>query len=364
MKVVLMTVHMADSARKVNFHFWVEQLLKMGMDVDFVTVGFSHITKYKRNARQFPPPYNSWVQLDGKLRKFVWRPYIHPFSLGNKFLDFLISPIVSKYPYLMPKQLIEGISNADLFIIENGAGLLLVPRLKRLHPNAKIVYSVCDRIETLGYHPLIVETEKKVLPLFDLIRVPSEAMLNDYDAKYNVKLIPQGLDKSTFDKIRPNPYETNKNVISVGDMLFDAETVRLLADNFPDWTFHLFGKKANLENSPKNVIAYGERPFEFLAGYIQHADIGLAPYRDAPNADYLSQSSLKMMQYSYCRLPIVAPKFAASGRSHVCGYESKDDKSKIEAMKKSIGFDKSKIDQSKIIDSAQSTKIMLEYLTL
>ena len=55
MKVVLMTVHMADSARKVNFHFWVEQLLKMGMDVDFVTVGFSQITKYKRNARQFPP---------------------------------------------------------------------------------------------------------------------------------------------------------------------------------------------------------------------------------------------------------------------------------------------------------------------
>ena len=276
----------------------------------------------------------------------------------------MISPIVSKYPNLMPKQLTNGISDADLFIIENGAGLLLVPHLKRLCPNAKIVYSVCDRIETLGYHPLIVETEKKVLPLFDLIRVPSEAMISDYDPKYNVKLIPQGLDKSTFDKIRPNPYKTNKNVISVGDMLFDAETVRLLADSFPDWTFHLFGKKAKLENSPKNVIAYGERPFEFLAGYIQHADIGLAPYRDAPNADYLSQSSLKMMQYSYCRLPIIAPNFAAAGRPHVCEYLSQDDNSKLKAMRKSLDFDRNIIDKSTISDSQQSTELMLRYLGL
>ena len=359
-----MAAHAADSKRKVNFHFWVEALNNKNIDVDFVTVGFSRATSYKKKSRQFEPPFNEWVQLNPRLRKYLWRPLFHPFSTRNKFLDKIIETILSFYPSLMPKNLLSGIDDVDFFIIENGAGLLLMPKLKKLYPNAKFVYSVCDRIETLGYHPLIVEAEKQVLPLFDVIRVPSEPMRKDYDDQYNVQLIPHGLDKDAFDKDFKTPYENKNNVISVGDMLFDADTIRLLATEFPKWTFHLFGKKAKLEPPLPNVIAYGEMPFEFIIPYIKYADIGLAPYYNAKNADYLSQSSLKMMQYTYCKLPIVAPTFAAAGRAHVCDYNTEDDNSKIAAMNKAINFDHNAVDTSTIINADESTQLMLDSINI
>ena len=360
MKAVLMTAHMAGSQRKVNFHFWVDALTEMGVDVDFITVGFSMMTQFKSNARQFVPPYNQWEQVRPHLRKYVWRPLFHPFSLGNTLLDSLTSPLLAQYPSLMPENMRKGISDADFFIIENGAGLLLLPKLKAMCPKAKFIYSVCDRIETLGYHPLIVNAEKDNLALFDLVRVPSEAMKQDYDDRYNVQLIPHGLDKAVFDKDWTNPYKQPKNIVGVGDMLFDADTVRLLSKEFPDWTIHLFGKKARLDDPLPNVIAYGEKPFEFIVPYIKFADIGLAPYRNAPNADYLSQSSLKMNQYSYCRLPILAPFFAAAGRDHVCGYDPEDKASRLKAMQDAINFDTKTIDTSKIINVEQSLTMMLD----
>ena len=359
MKVTLMAAHMADSARKVNFHFWVEAMNALGIDVDFVTVGFSDATKFKKSSRQFNPPYNQWVHLNPHLRKYLWKPLFHPFSLGHPVLNKMTSKILSYYPSLMPHNLKETFADTDLFIIENGAGLLLTTQLKKQYPNAKFLYSVCDRIETLGYHPLVLQAEKDSLPLFDVIRVPSIAMQGDYDAKYNVQFIPHGLDKTIFDKDNATPYTRNNNVISVGDMLFDADTVLLLATTFPKWTFHLFGKKAKLDNPPSNVIAYGERPFDFIVPFIQHADIGLAPYRNAVNADYLSQSSLKMNQYSYCKLPILAPNFAAAGRNHVCGYEPEDKQSRISAMEKATMFDRDTINTAEIIDAMQSTTLML-----
>ena len=112
----------------------------------------------------------------------------------------------------------------------------------------------------------------------------------------------------------------------------------------------LIGKTAMLEEALPNVIAHGEKPFAQTIPYIQHADIGIAPYRPAPNADYLSQSSMKMMQYTYCRLPIVAPLFAAAGREHVLSYNPADEGSIVRAMEQAISFDRNTIGISAVAD--------------
>ena len=68
-----------------------------------------------------------------------------------------------------------------------------------------------------------------------------------------------------------------------------------------------------------NVIEYGERPFRDCT-FILHTDIGLAPYRDGANAEYLCQSSLKLTQYTGARLPIVAPDFQLQAAPNICSY--------------------------------------------
>lgn len=343
MKITLFTVHDATSPRKVDFHFWADAFTARGHNVDFVTVGFSPFTFLKRCGRRYKGPFNRWVTIDFGARKFLWCPPLHPFTLGSRFLNSLTAPVFRLYPKLLPQKLLAGIADTDLFIIENGVGLMLLPELLRLCPQAKIIYSACDRIETLGYHPVIVKAEKDALAKIDLVRVPAKVMMGDYAGHPNVRFIPHGLDKNLFDETRKNPYKRGKNAVNAGDMLFDADMVATLARNFPDWTFHLFGKKAVLAESFPNVLTHGEKPFGQIIPYIQHADIGIAPYRPAPNADYLSQSSLKMIQYSYCRLPIVAPAFAAAGRDHVFSYDPANEETIVDAMKMAAAFDREKI---------------------
>lgn len=372
MKISLFTVHDAISPRKVDFHFWAEEMISRGIDVDFVTVGFSPLTHLKRSGRRYLPPYNQWQEVNsaitndnaknvGSLRRYLWRAPFHPVGAGT-FLNKLLDGIFSLYPKLMPRTLMDGISNSDICIVENGAGLLLVPRLQSLLPHAKIIYNVCDRIETLGYHPSILRAEKAALEIFDKIRVPAQVMVNDFaiqGAGDKAEYIPHGLHKESFEAATTSPYKTAKNVVGVGDMLFDADAVRILAEKFPDWTFHLFGRKSYVPSAPENIISYGEKPFDFIIPYIKYADIGLAPYRPAISADYLSQSSMKMIQYTYCQLPILAPNFAATGRAHVCGYDSADTNSLMCAMERAITYDRSTIDTSSVMGWAETVDCLL-----
>ena len=84
---------------------------------------------------------------------------------------------------------------------------------------------------------------------------------------------------------------------------------------------------------------YGERAFAGLVPYVKHADIGLQTLEYWPGAECFTDS-LKMQQYTYCRLPIVAPTFLRSDRPHVFCYEPGDDGSIRQALQAALRFDR------------------------
>ena len=88
-----------------------------------------------------------------------------------------------------------------------------------------------------------------------------------------------------------------------------------------------------------NLICHGERPFRELIPYLQHADIGLQTLAYTPGAEWFADS-LKMSQYTYCRLPIVAPSFLRSDRPHVYYYEPGDDVSIQQALMSAHAHDR------------------------
>lgn len=242
------------------------------------------------------------------------------------------------------------VADADYFIVESGAGALLVPSLVKHAPNARYVYNLSDRFSVVKFHPVIVQGNFDSLKYFDLIRLNAEATVSELPANANPTYVPQAIDKTLFDMAQGNPYTTPKNAISVGDMLFDGKVIEILAEAFPDWTFHVFGKKARLGRTLANVKEYGEFPFDRLVPYLKNADIGLAPYSNTPDIEYLSQSSLKFVQYTYCRLPIVAPLAAKGSRSNVIGYSTSDDQqSVIEAFRAAMAYDRNNIDQASVL---------------
>lgn len=335
MKVTLIVAHDYDSKRKVGFHYWADYLVANGHEVDYVSVGKSYLSKLF--GRPIPSVRNQWVKLSERLNVYNWVSWIHP-CLNHRFLNPFLLPIFKLIPHQFGKGNLQRLAASDVLIVESGIGLALIPLIKQLNGNIKIIYEASDRLKTVGAHPYVLSAELQALESFDLIRVPAKVMLGDFSTHAPIVYIPQGIDKTEFDKTHTNPYSTGKNVISVGDMLFDQHVITQFANAFPEWTFHLFGRNAKLTDKLKNVIEYGECHFASIVPYMKFADIGLAPYRNALNCEYLSQSSLKLLQYAYSSLPIVAPEFASGNNSYVFGY--KDLASANEAFTKAMMFNK------------------------
>lgn len=220
---------------------------------------------------------------------------------------------------------------------------------------------MCDLMETLPCSSVVVDRANATVPLFDLVTFPAEAMRANLLTAKKALFLPQGLDKQAFVGEAPSPFKQPKQAVSIGDMLFDATSISTFAEAYPDWTFHLFGRNSKLAVKLPNVIEHGEVPFATLVPYLRHADIGIAPYRDAPFVSYISQSSLKLVQYTYCQLPIVAPVFAAAGRSHVCPYTPGDKASLVQAFQAAIDFPRNSIDISQIKDWHENANLLLRY---
>jgi 2-beta-glucuronyltransferase len=94
-------------------------------------------------------------------------------------------------------------------------------------------------------------------------------------------------------------------------MIFDADVFRTLCAIVPEVHFHVIGSDVT-ENRPAadNLTLYSEMAFAKTRRYIDHSDVGIAPYRFDASATYLADPSIKLVQFSAAGLPAVCPTFA------------------------------------------------------
>ncbi|MBE2190895.1 MAG: hypothetical protein IAE63_01805 [Alphaproteobacteria bacterium] len=355
-KFLFISGHDPDAERKVDLHFMAQCLLEDGNDVSFIVVGSSFLGHAFGKSPLISTP-NTWIY-SGRFSKLFWYPVFHPMKVKLGQFKDISSFLFGIYPLLFPYKKLRDQGCFDYILIESGAGLALVPKLKVLYPKAKFIYSVSDRLVRLHVPRILYSFEKKALPDFDMIRVPSPLMMKDFPCHSVVRYIPHGIDRKLFDAPLPNPFLSKNNAISIGDSLFDAEAIKILATSYPEWSFHLFGEQAKLAHKLFNVIEHGETRFEDILPYIQHADVGLALYCEAPQADYISHSSLRMIQYSYCKLPIVTPHFSAHDRAHAFGYEIGNAQDLCQAFTCAKDYERESISKDTILDWTTITQMM------
>lgn len=353
---VLFTQQMVGlGTRKTGMVFWAEALARAGYESYAVTTQLSALSRLVGAARLSavpPADRNVWRNCGERLHGFVWVPAFHPARSRVGWLDRMATAIWEFYPRLLPEAVLEVVRRADIVVIESCAALLLFDVLKKVAPpTAKFVYCASDRLSTVGMHPMLDAVLTRTAPLYDLVRIPARAMAKDFPPGSRVQYIPHGIDKAIFDKPGPSPFGNGgPNVVVAGDMLFDSDAFGVLLDSFPDVCFHTFGRMdLDQFGQRPNLVVHGEVPFEVLATYLPHADVGFAPYVDRPKAHYLVESSLKLIQYTYCRLPIVAPHFAAVGRDHVIGYTPGDDDSLRAALTAALNLDRNSVDSCGVI---------------
>ena len=350
-RAVFVTNHYWDSHRKAGFHWLADAFWRAGWHVLFFSESISWVSWLRRDQRFTYPMFREagWLRpVRDRMLSYVWLTPFHPVNFRNRLLNRLSAPLLSlygKFPYTEAE---AEIAKADLFVFDSDHGLFLFDRFKQQNPTARFVYRVSDDIPMLQHHPIVLQNEERVAPRFDLLSVPCDYIQRRFSYLPQVILQKHGLRKELFDAPSKNPYQGNGPFfIFVGKSYFDLDFLKRALRVFPEAAFHVFGAIADLPTAP-NLHAYGERPFVEMIPYLKHAHVGLQAMSYCPGAECLTDS-LKMHQYTYCRLPIVAPEFLRHDRPHVFYYQPGNDDSIRQALQSALEFDRDAIPTATVL---------------
>lgn len=352
-RVVLITVHHWNSKKRAGFHWLADAYHRNGAEVLFFTCPLSLLSILAHDERLqcgLLRKSNKVIEEQKGLWSFIWFTLWHPANLTVKCLNAISSCLFRRYGSLSLGKAETFVRSADIFIFESGPALMLYQRLKKLNPEARFVYRVSDDLRLLKSHPVIIEAEKDFAPLFDLVSVPNSHMLKLFDnSEKNLKLQLHGINKRLFDQDYNNPYIglPGPNAVFVGVSMLDLDFIERASLLLPDWNFYVIGP---ISGVPKrsNVKTYGELKFADTIPFIKHADIGLATRSYSIGAESLGDS-LKVIQYTYCRLPIIAPSFLSLNRAHAFYYEPGENDSIINAVMNAREYDRSKIKRDDVL---------------
>jgi 2-beta-glucuronyltransferase len=347
-RVLFVSGHFAASRRKAGFHFLAEAMAAAGADVAFLTVGISPISRLRGDPRFADPVMahaGAPVRLPNGVLSLVWHTPYHPFSLRFRALDRATAPLARAWARLPLGHAEDIARRADLIVVESGPALLLTRRLRELAPSARLAYRVSDDTRNIGQHAAVVAEEEAVAPLFDLISAPSRFTAERFGRLPATRFQPHGIDLAAFDRPCADPFgeRWETEVVSVGHSFFDPSFPAIAADAMPHWRFHYVGRLKPEPRRP-NIVWHGEMPFADTIPFVRHADIGAAPYARREGGETLRESSLKLIQYTRCRLPAVAPEFVTRpDRPHVVGYEPGDAVSIRAALARARAVDRAAI---------------------
>ncbi|WP_353619563.1 polysaccharide biosynthesis protein GumK [Rhizobium sp. ICMP 5592] len=323
-KIVILTSHVfLRGYRKASVHFVASRWAEQGHDVHFLTIGHSWLTPLKDRPRfraLSERQANQFETVAPNLRAGAYLPPLHAFSSGNRILNAANGMLFRLYGNYLPRFARSALAAADLVVIESGSALAFFDYAKSLNPETRTLYFCRDLLRSVGAAPVLQDIQAATIGRFDTVCVPSERLGALLPSGGRIRVIPQGVDAVLFDREQPFPYATgSRNAVSIGNMLFDEATVAAMAAAAPDINFHIFGAHWRGSVLP-NVTVYGERAFESIVPFLQHADFGIAPYRLTKDEIYLAESSLKLAQYSYCGLPILLPDLIPFTRANAIVY--------------------------------------------
>ena len=342
-KVILISWHLYNSKRKAGFHWLASSFHKMGWEVVFVTTQLSlfSIVGDPRFRFSLLKDANRLIKLGERLKGYILFTLWHPVNPKNKLLNKLISLLYPFYGKKLPKNLIEQIQEASLIIFESTSSILFFDELKKINPSARFVYRMSDDMRILRHHQYVLDAEYEIARKFDLVSIPSHYIFNRFKDLPNVRLHYHGIEKEIFDKETASPYPKGVNAVFIGNNYFDYSFIEIASDLFPNVNFHIIGPISNLPVK-KNIIVYGEIPFSETVPFVKHADIGLHTLAEFPYSDSFTDT-LKVIQYTYNRLPIIAPDFLKTEREHMFYYKPNDRLTIKNAVEMALQYERKKI---------------------
>lgn len=340
--VVLVTGHYLRSQRRAGFHWLADALHRQGWRVTFMTAPISWMSRLRRDHRmQYPvrEEANRLLEVAPNLYSYVWWTRWHPSRLRHTLLDRMATGFFTRYGSLPLGPVEAEVRGADLIIFESTPAIALHNRFRDLNPDARMVYRVSDDMALLRLHALTQEIEAQVAPEFDLVSTPTATLHAKFAHLANARLDPHGVPGHLYDAANESPYEPGtRNLVFAGVTRFDPTFITTALDTHADLRYHVIGPVGGVPAHP-SVTAHGELPYHDTVPFIRHASIGLQTIRPEAGIEVFADS-LKMQQYSWCGLPIIAPARLKSTRPNVVAYDTAHPQSVSDAIDTALAMDR------------------------
>ncbi len=334
--VILSAFHDYRTSKRASIQALADAYVRLGYDLCFLSTRFSLLSRFSGDSRNFLLPKSNKAEKVAGVECYLWRTAFHPFNSANKLVKLASAALFPIYSAWPSRDFDTYISQADYIIIESSVAAIYLRRIRALNTKVKIIYYATDRLDTHGAHPHVIKILERDGKLIDHCSVRSAQIVFDFNwSNGQHYLAPFGIHAPDFETMGENPYKQPLNAVSVGSGLFDPEFFKQVSPAFPDIDFHVIGCGTTFE-AGSNVHIYPEMPFKQTLPYLKYATIGLAPYRWAPAADYIADSSLKLAQFEYLGLPAVCPQFAAGKKPYRFAYTLGDIESMCIAMRQAL----------------------------
>lgn len=327
--LIVSATHDYRTKRRVDLHFIADELARRG-ETMFLSTHSSALSRLRGRDRRHALPSGGRVTASG-VHSYLWHGLLHPLNVRARGLSGWNSAANALYRRMMPGPVANMITRARTIIVESGSSVALIAEIVRRNPAAAIIYSASDTLRTIGMAEYYDQALCAAAAHIAYVRLPSARMADDHACIKRQRVIPHGLDAAFFSPHVPDPYAGRRAAVAVGSMLFDPSFFDIAAARYPDVDFWVIGSghsgtdRANLHWLP-------ETSFADTIGYIRHAALGIAPYRSALTADYLVDTSMKLMQFEAAGIPAVCPDFAQGGREMRFGYTVGDPASIVTAI--------------------------------
>lgn len=336
MKFLVISAHDYRSSRKAGIHFVTSELSQLGT-TRFFSCQYSLLSHLKSDPRASLNNLANKKTIHENVECYLWKTWLHPFNVRKPYLHTVEAFLFKHYVNHPDPVLIEWIREADVIFFESGIAPIFFDLAKRLNPHARTIYIASDDLATINVATYVRSAFERVAPQMSALCLKSRYMADGMPKSPNQYVIPHGFDFSLAEQADPSPYTKGLHAVSIGSMLFDSEFFVMASKRFPQIMFHIIGSgKRRLPGYGENVRVYGEMPHHLTVPYIKHASLGIAPYRSPNLPRYLADTSLKLMQYDFFKVPAVCPDLIVGDYATRHGYEPGNEESIVSALNAAI----------------------------
>lgn len=324
MKFLVISAHDYRSRRKAGIHFVTAELEKLGK-TRFFSCQYSLLSQFKSDPRASLAHLANKTTVHNNVECYLWKTPIHPFNVRKSYLRPIENFLFEWYLQNPSPVLVDWVTDADVVFFESGISPIFFDLVDQLNPHARTIYVASDDLATINAAAYVRSTFERVAPRMSALCLKSRHMSDGKPGSPNRYVIPHGFDFSVAEHADPSPYPPGVHAVSVGSMLFDPEFFVIASKRFPEVMFHIIGSGIGPQfGYGENVRVYDEMPHHLTLPFIKHARFGIAPYRAASLPRYLADTSMKLIQYDFFKLPAVCPNSIVGDYASRFGYEPGD----------------------------------------